>query len=259
MDRFSSSRGQLLLPMLGVLVLFSLLFVGYVELCRRIYWQMRMDLAADAVALSAARAQAGMLNDLSVAQTAENFFIQKARIVGVDIAHMQIEIQKPFEVANWLINKEVKGFNGQTVAVAQAVARANGVQGTAVPWPKPGHHLTPHAVYVVYFDGPIPVSVEHYPKVYYTRNWSPGKSWPQPDHQIAWAVSRGQAVGISSARVWLDLDRGRELHNGGFPSEADAWWKEIGIQGFYPHFNAKLVSTSAEAEAALRLLLGGTV
>ena len=68
MHRLSSSRGQLALPMLAVLVLFSLFFVAYIELCRRIYWQMRMDLAADVVALSAARAQAGMLNDLCVAQ-----------------------------------------------------------------------------------------------------------------------------------------------------------------------------------------------
>jgi hypothetical protein len=253
MHRISSIRGQLALPMLGVVVLFSLCFVGYLELCQRIYWQMRMDLAADAVALSAARAQAGMLNDLSVAQTAENIFIQKADVVGVDIAHMQVSMQQPFEAANWLINKVVNGFNGQTGAVAQVVAHANGAQEAAIPWPKPGYHLTPHGVYVVYFDGIIPVGEEHYSKVYYTRNWSPGKSWPQPDHQIVWAVSRGRAVGISSARVWLDLDLRSELHNGGFPSESDAWWKEIGIQGFYPNFNAKLVSTSTEAEAALRL------
>ena len=61
MHRLSSSRGQLALPMLAVLVLFSLFFVAYIELCRRIYWQMRMDLDADVVALSAARAQAGVL------------------------------------------------------------------------------------------------------------------------------------------------------------------------------------------------------
>src|SRR5438105_4059427 len=133
--------------MLAVLVLFSLFFVAYIELCRRIYWQMRMDLAADVVALSAARAQAGMLNDLCVAQTAENFFIQKASVVGVDIAHMQVETKQLFEAANWVINKGITGFNGQTAAVAQVVARANGAQGAALPWPKPGHHLSPHGVY----------------------------------------------------------------------------------------------------------------
>src|SRR5262245_59955760 len=52
--------GQLLLPILAVLLRFELFWFTYVRWCRTIYWKMRMDAAADAVALSAAREQAAL-------------------------------------------------------------------------------------------------------------------------------------------------------------------------------------------------------
>ncbi len=57
--------GQLLMPMLGLLLLFGIFLAGFVQQCRHQYWTMKMDVAAKAATLSAMREQAAIMNTLS--------------------------------------------------------------------------------------------------------------------------------------------------------------------------------------------------
>ena len=60
----ASRSGQLFAPMILLLLFFTAFLAGFAGWCRALYWQMRMDMVAEAVALSAARAQAAMLNSI---------------------------------------------------------------------------------------------------------------------------------------------------------------------------------------------------
>lgn len=252
-----SRKGQLLLPMLALIFLFGLFLAGFLKWCQAVYWQMRTNMVAEAVALSAGRAQAEMLNSLAILQGLENAFLQKVDLFGADVAHMQVELDKDFETTNQVLRSALRGFNGQTMAVAQAVARANGVKVPAIPSPKPDHHLEPQKVYVLYFAKLIPVWGAVYEKAYFLRKWSPGKACAQPDHEVTWGVKKQGAVGTATARLWLDLTPESVFDNGGFPGKDLPWVRQIGIQCFFPQFNARLVPTSKEKDAALRGLLAG--
>ena len=252
--RLRSRAGQLFAPMILLMLLFAAFLAGFAGWCRAVYWQMRMDMVAEAVALSAARAQAGMLNNVATLQTAENLFLQKATVAGVDVAHMQIELKKEFDLSNQALSSYLLGFNGQTMLVAQSVARANRA-ALAVPYPKPDHHLQPEKVYVAYFAKIIPVGVDTYEKAYFTRRWGAGKRTPQPDHMTTWGVSKFGITGTATARVWLDARKDSFLNDGGFPSEDMPWWRQIGIQCFYPQFNARLVRTDPVADRIVREIL----
>ena len=46
--------------MILLMLLFAVFLAGFLGWCRAVYWQMRMDIVAEAVAISAARAQAAM-------------------------------------------------------------------------------------------------------------------------------------------------------------------------------------------------------
>jgi hypothetical protein len=240
--------------MILVMLLFAAFLAAYLGWCRAIYWQMRMDMVAEAVALSAARAQAGMLNNLATLQTAENVFFQKATVFGVDVAHMQVEMKEDFDLANGAVAAYITGFNGQTMSLAQAVARANGVS-RAVPYPKPDHHLQPETVYVGYFAHLLPMGEKTYEKAYFTRKWGQGKMTPQPDHEVTWGVSKFGIVGTATARVWLDADKESFMNDGGFPSEDIPWWHQIGVQCLYPQFNARLVRTNLVSDQIIRTAL----
>jgi hypothetical protein len=126
----------------------------------------------------------------------------------------------------------------------------------AVPYPKPDHHLQPMTVYVVYFAKVIPVGFETYEKAYYARQWGTGKTKPQPDHETTWGVSKLGIAATATARVWLDADPNDLLNNGGFPGIDMPWWREAGIQCFYPQFNARLVTTNAIGGRIVRQALG---
>jgi hypothetical protein len=249
--RLASQSGQLFAPMILLLLFFAAFLAGFAGWCRAIYWQMRMDMVAEMVALSAARAQAAMLNNIATLQNAENFFLQKATVIGVDVAHMQLALKPGFEFANNTLKFAVKGAKGQTYSIAQAVARANHVALT-VPYPKPELHLVPVQVYVAYFVEYFLEDVGTYDQAYFTRQWGRGKMTPQPDHETTWAVSKFGIVGTATARVWLDVQTHSFMNDGGFPAEDMPWWREIGIQCFYPQFNARLVRTNAWANGILR-------
>ena len=249
---FRSQCGQLLLPILGLMFMFGVFLVGFLKWSQAVYWQMRTDMIAEAVAISAARAQAEMLNDLAVLQTAENAFLQQVEFGSVNIGHVQAAYAQEFKTTNAVLIAALRGFNGQTMAAAQAVARANRIKIPAVPYPKPDHHLEPQKVNILYVAELVPMGEELMDKAYFLRSWGPGKLHAQPDHQVSWGVSDHGTMGTASATVWFDVDPGNWLNNGGFPGKDLSWERNIAIQCFFPQFNARLISTPADRDLLLR-------
>src|SRR5216110_954350 len=124
MRRQCSPKGQLLLPMLSVLFLFGLFWITFVLWSRHIYWRMRMDMAADATALSAMRDEAAMLNTISTLEYLENPFLQKAKLFGEDIAGVQVFNIKMFTFYNSFMKSFVDLYGGDAYGVAKWVASA---------------------------------------------------------------------------------------------------------------------------------------
>jgi hypothetical protein len=213
---------------------------------------MRTDMVAEAVAISAARAQAEMLNDLAVLQTSENAFLQQVQFGNVNVGHVQAAYAQEFKATNAVLIAALRGFNGQTMAAAQAVARANRIKILAAPYPKPGHHLEPQKVNIFYVAEFVPMGKEVMDKAYFLRSWGSGKLHAQPDHQVSWGVSDHGIVSTATASVWLDVSPDNWLNNGGFPGKDLSWMRNIAIQCFFPQFNARLVRTPADQDLLLR-------
>ena len=243
-----NTSGQLLLPVLGLLFLYGLFLAGYVGWCRTQYWTLRMDVAARATALSAARTQAALLNTIATTQMAENILLQKLRIPFTDanVGHVQVSARFTFEELNAALTLAVNTFEIQAYNAARAVAKADGADrlplliGTLSP------KLKPKKVVVEYFAGLYPVGGPHtYEKAYYAREWFPNDTQAQPDHRMGWTACHGSVCGTAWTRLWLDVDPRRDpmhLSNGGFPTEKQSIWRDAGIQCLYPQFNARLMA-----------------
>lgn len=234
-------KGQLLLPVLAILFLFGLFWITYVLWCRQVYWTMRMDVASDVVALSAARGQALLLNDMGTAQWLENPFMQKAKVFSKNVAHMQIEAKNGFEAMNGILRIFEWKFEKDVFAIAQMVAKENGASAPAIPLSSYGHQLEAQSVKVFYFAHLIYVGSAQYQAAYFTRKWSPGKTHPQPPHETWWSVCHGSVCQAGGARLWLDVAPADVAHNGGFPSAQASFMRSLGFQCFYPQFNARLL------------------
>ena len=240
----SHQNGQLLLPILGVMFLFGLFWVTYVFWCRNVYWKMKMDVAADAAALSAARQQATILNNVATIQTLENPFLPEVEGYGI----MDISMKGDFEGLNQVLQTYKGTFSVQVPLLAQIVATSNGgnlpifptVDGSLAE--NTDSQLEPHQVKVLYVaDGWFPVGGNTYPEAYYTRRWSENITQAQPTHKSYWVVCHDSICGQGRARLWLDVDPSSAINNGGFPSPKASLVRSIGIQCFYPQFNARLL------------------
>ena len=148
--------------------------------------------------------------------------MQKARVFGANIAEMQLDLKDDFDAANDVLIGAVRGFNGQTMLVAQSVARANGVTTPAVPYPKPDHHLEPQEVYVGFFVKLLMVEDGEYDKAYYVRKWGPGKVNVQPDHEVTWGVCKYGIIGTATARS--EKVGGYSAQDHSSPSRARSKW-----------------------------------
>jgi len=250
-----SQRGQLLLPIMGLMFMFGVFLAGFLKWSAGVYWQMRTDMVAEAVAISAARAQAEMLNNLAVLQTIQNAFLQQVEFGNTNVGHVQAAYAQEFKASNAVLIAALRGFNGQTMAAAQAVARANRIKTSAVPYPKPDHHLVPQKVNVYYLAEFVPLGKEVVEKAYFLRSWGAGKLHAQPDHQVSWGVSDHGVVSTATATLWLDVSPSNWLNNGGFPGKDLSWVRNIAIQCFFPQFNARLISTPADRDLLLKTAL----
>jgi hypothetical protein len=235
----TSRTGQLLLPIVAVLFLFACFWIVYVRWCLKSYWKMRMDIAADFTALSVARQQAALLNYMATCQMSQNALIQKVSVKGQNIAHIQKVAVKPFELYNGLLKATYYTFIPTVVAVAQTVARSNGATLPALTKDNLGPRLEAQPVRAIIFHAYVPVGAKNYKMAYFTRQWSPRIRQAQPPHQSTWGVCRGLTCGVGKAQLWLDVSPDNDLNNGGFPSENASLWRQVGIQCFFPQFNAR--------------------
>lgn len=250
-----SRSGQLLLPMLALLFLMTTALIVLVMLGRRTIWQMRADLAADAVALSSARAQAEMLNHIATLNLGGNLFYLKGHIPSFedDLAAMHWRQVKPFNIWNKVLVATVKGYPAYVGGVMAAVSKANRV--TTVPLLPIRSHLLPeniHGIIVLNIWPPAAV-YHHWEHAYYVRGWSPGKAKAQPPHIALVYVRTSHARSAGKARVWLDVTPGEWEANGGFPRPRESGLRSVGVQSFYPTFSARLEPRPA-AGTVVRLL-----
>lgn len=237
--------GQMMLPMLAVFFMMGVFLIGYLHRCSALYWDMKMDIAARAAALSAARSQAEMLNTMATIQLAQNVPMQKVFFLK-EIAIMQRAMMVPFAALNGALNFQASRFSTTVLAVGLAVAKANGATLSApLPNSQLGHNLKPQAVTVAYLHVWVPAGVRRYPRAFYTRRWAPRTLNAQPDHRLGWFASRGSSMGRHFAQLWLDVKDDALGHNGGFPREGyrfrDLILEGIGFQCGYPQFNARLI------------------
>ncbi len=241
--RERGESGQLLLPILSVMFLFGMFWITYVSWCRTIYWKMRMDVAADLVALSAARQQATVLNYVAGLQTLENPFLPEINGYGI----MDVSMKSDFEGLNQTLQVYKGSYGAQTLAVGQMVARANGSNLPIFPIigvslaENLNPHLDPQKVSILYVAHLLIVGHRTYPQAYYMRDWSPDKIKAQPPHKSCWTVCRDSICGQGQARLWLDVDQSSAMNDGGFPSPKASLLRSIGIQCFFPQFNARLL------------------
>src|SRR5690349_13077575 len=82
--RTSSYRGQILMPLLWAVLICFFFVMAFVQWGKRMIYRMRLELAADAVALSVARAEAEMLNTISFYNATGNKFYVKTKVPLVD-------------------------------------------------------------------------------------------------------------------------------------------------------------------------------
>jgi hypothetical protein len=242
--RLSSRSGQLLVPMAGLVLLFGLLSAGYVKWCRALYWRMRMDMVADATALSAARAQAQMLNRISFANTMINGCVAKMRVPFTDYQVGEISVQKypEFRTKVQDLRAKVAGFKTYPAGVGQIVARANGAEGISPYFPM-NSYLQPMTVHLLVVSKVPPVAYYRIVEgAYYARVWSPSFRKAQPPHRTTWLVRCHGFRAMSTARLWLDVPVSSWLHNGGFPRVREPFAGDVGIQNLFPQFNARLAS-----------------
>ena len=248
MKMLHSEKGQLLLPILAVLFLFGLFWVTYVLWCRQVYLNMRMDVASDATALSAAREEAAILIYIATYQMLESTMMPEFKDGGV----MQKSVQPTFENYNKELQRYEKSFSEQVFLVAKNIAQLNGANIPAVPVAHGNFSATDnfndqldsHGVTVLFLAGIWPAGGNEYPKAYFTRRWSSNTLKAQPTHESHWATCHDSICENGHARLWLDVDPGSWLDNGGFPSANRSLLRSIGIQCFYPQFNARLLPKS---------------
>ncbi len=241
--RRRSELGQLLVPMAGLLMVLGILSAGYLRWCRALYWRTRMEMAADAAALSAARAQAQMLNRISFANGRLNAYVTKTRVpfaehqIGGVSAEKYPRLMKEAED----LTSKVRGFKTYSASVGQIVARANGAEGLSV-YSQTGPLLIPKSVHVVIYTKTMPPAFWYrtLPNAYYARGWSPGFQKAQPPHRTLWLVRKSGFQALSAARLWLDVPPESFLHNGGFPRVREGFTGDVAIQSFWPQFSARL-------------------
>lgn len=237
-----SERGQILLPGLAIFWALMMMFLALVVYGRHVLLQMRVNMAAEAVALSAARAQAQMLNKFA----SYNLLINPMLIPKYkEYAALQKSAEPVLKgLADDQMREQLQFFIFP-LHVGLRVAKANGCD----PIPKyiptlPGVYL--HDLEVQLMQGIYPASLGpvEIRNVYYVRYWSPGTRKAQPPHKTYWMVSKAGVSGRSGAGLYLDVQPDEEWQNGGFPSvDPENWWDDAEIQSFYPQFNAHLLPT----------------
>jgi len=237
-----SSRGQILLPLLWTAIIFVAFLMMFIQWGKHKIYQMRLELTADAVALSTARAEAEMLNTICFYNATGNVFYVKGKVPFVDaeIAAMKWETIPKFERWQSGLQKLVRGFAAYPASVGFVVARENHAVGLPVLPIK--SLLTGHGMFTAIIIESYPFVIPSYfSDAYVVRNWQLDKLKAQPTHTTMWVVSGQGEHAAAKAGLWLDVQRASLAHNGGFPRPHESWVRDLGVQSFYPQFNARLL------------------
>jgi len=239
-----NERGQILLPGLAWYLGLLAIFFQLVVWGRHQLSQERMDLAATAAALSAARALASQLNECATRNLEVNLF--------VSVSYDGKGVMDPYRVdpfQMWLEAHELEddlqsvfnGFKGNAKAVGSQVAKLNGATDNRCE-SSLNLRLQINDMKVFILPSPVPVV---FPNVYYTRLWGDNQEKVQPPHQVVWWVSNGSSQARAAARVYLDITK-EAWQNGGFPPDhSEEGLGKFEVQSLWPQFNAKLIPVPA--------------
>jgi hypothetical protein len=236
-----SCDGQILIPGLALFLGLMTLFLALVVYGRHVLLQMRINMYAEATALSAARAQAEMMNKYA----SYNLSINPMLIPEYHgYAAVQVENKDELEyLADYQKWWELPQFQIFPRKVGRRVAKMNGCD------PDPKFIPTPSMLYQQDIEAflmsggwptpPWPVEIDSF---YYARTWGSGQRKAQPPHRTYWLVSKGGIKGTAGARLYLNVQSDDSLNNGGFPSvRSEHWWDDAQIQSFFPQFDARLL------------------
>lgn len=242
------NKGQILLPGLAAYLLLLTFFFLTVRWARVELIKERLQTAASAASLSAARAQAKSLNNAAVVNMELTPFIigryQTFAVVPtlwmqpferLMSAHKAIQSVKDVDAV-------LNGGIGYAMAVGRQVAKMNGAEMSG-PLGSISLRLTKKDL-TVWYPMPPPVMgiVRHYPNVFYTRTWGLNKRRAQPPHEVHWLTRANGHQAVASAQLLLDLNPHNLEHNGGFPrSSGENIWGDLGAQSFYPQFAARRI------------------
>lgn len=255
-----SRKGQILYPLAFAMLALMAFGVLLVNMVRLAYWRVRMDTAAEAAALASGRVLAVGLNRMSVLNTAMNaFFLPLTKIENV--AAMEVSFRGGYEGVRAAARGVAQGYRGLPYAAGYEVARLNGAKDS-LPLRRIPLRLAGMKLHVGFYKlvlgvpAPWPPFGKTYRDGWWAREWAPDARRAQPDHRVAWRVWRedltpiagrwlglrpARVAGSAGARVWLDVNAGIPLQNGGFPRVKEDILGNLGFQGFYPQFNARLI------------------
>jgi hypothetical protein len=248
-----NEKGQILLPGLAwflglVTVFFILVTWGWRQLS-----QERMDTAASAAALSAARALASQLNECATRNLEANAFVSVSYDGKGLIDPARVD---PFEI--WLDAHELEdtfqsvfsGFKGNAKAVGSQVAKLNGANKN-ICQSSLNLRLQLNDMKVLVLPTLAPMDFQD---VYYTRLWGDYQQKVQPPHLVVWSASDGISKSVAAAKVYLDVESDA-LQNGGFPPQlSDDALGKFEIQSLWPQFNAKLAPVPLENQVLNRVI-----
>ena len=242
-----NERGQILLPGLAIFLGLLVLLLAFIAYGKQTLTQMRMEMAAQAAALSAARAEAQILNDAASHNLALDGMVAVDTDIGLGTT--QWDLKNPLDL--WYAKENpmhsiqaiLNGMKIFPVSVGNQVARLNGA--TKIQhWPLIiDPQLVTHDLEILFFKGIYPVpKLFEYDDIYYMRTWKPDLRRAQPTHMMSWWAGRDGVAAIGSAHVYLDVRKGTS-HNGGFPRPHQEIWEGLDVQSLYPQFNGRLVAS----------------
>ncbi len=241
-----SESGQLSLPILAVLFLFGMFICLHARRSWATYRDMRLDITADLVALSASRTQAQNLNTLATMEDASNGLFQKLQIGPTDVARMSMTSFGKFNRYKKMMKGLDQKFIWDVMNAARITAKANGAKNLPVPLMKDhlGHLLKWKVVTIQLFlksvvPAPIPpIATE----AYLVRTWKPTVTQAQPIHKQKWKVCEEGTCKTGKAILWLDLRLIPLGNNGGFPPYDPGFLGGMGVQCMLPHFTSRQLS-----------------
>ncbi len=272
--RLKREKGQsLVLVVLSILVLsmFSFMVVSIGEL---IYTRIKMQNASDAASLTAARLMARSLNNIARANVLMNGLVTRVRMLGREGYFVNQNVLAAFRAARSALVAAVRaGSGGFVLWGAREAARRNGAEGVSLGIPPTRLSLQLQAqrgnpwVYRIVTVAGVPIPLPGSPlragmgTIMYVRRWEPSLLRAQPPHRVRYRAyvtaptpfagalftgiraSRTRVQAMSEAKVWLDVRPDAMVHNGGFLRVSEMrWWEGIGIQSWWPQFNASLTN-----------------